>query len=313
MKRKVIQIANSTQLISLPRKWCIEHGIKKGNELEVEEQGNRIVVLTENDTDIGSVEVDITDLDRTSIVFLIRGLYKKGYDEIKLVFRNPATTHYRAKQQTKVISAIHSEVNRLTGMDIVLQKEGSCVLKAISKPTDKELDIMLRRIFILLSDAAKDFVTGAKNNDQLLLETVATEKHDTITKFISYSLRIMNKIRNEDANTHFRYHIISALDKITDLLKICSRDLLGYDKKLRDESIKVLNSILDTFELYHTMFYKFDMESARKLSENKESINNKINAIAMKLPPKEILVLCNMHQSLELFKDITECRMAMAF
>ena len=29
MKRKVIQIANSTQLISLPRKWTIKYGIKK--------------------------------------------------------------------------------------------------------------------------------------------------------------------------------------------------------------------------------------------------------------------------------------------
>ena len=30
MKRKVIQIANSTQLISLPRKWVLDHNIKKG-------------------------------------------------------------------------------------------------------------------------------------------------------------------------------------------------------------------------------------------------------------------------------------------
>ena len=35
MKRKVIQIADSTQLISLPRKWSLAHGIKKGDELEI--------------------------------------------------------------------------------------------------------------------------------------------------------------------------------------------------------------------------------------------------------------------------------------
>ena len=33
MKRKVIQIANSTQLISLPRKWSQKYGVKKGDEI----------------------------------------------------------------------------------------------------------------------------------------------------------------------------------------------------------------------------------------------------------------------------------------
>jgi len=42
MKRRVIQIADSTQLVSLSRKWAIQRGIKKGDELEVKEEGNRV-------------------------------------------------------------------------------------------------------------------------------------------------------------------------------------------------------------------------------------------------------------------------------
>ena len=41
MRRKVIQIAGSTQLISLPRKWAIRQGIEKGEELNIDEQGNK--------------------------------------------------------------------------------------------------------------------------------------------------------------------------------------------------------------------------------------------------------------------------------
>ena len=33
MKRRVIQIGNSTQLISLPRKWAQQFGVKKGDEI----------------------------------------------------------------------------------------------------------------------------------------------------------------------------------------------------------------------------------------------------------------------------------------
>ncbi|MEM2916238.1 MAG: AbrB/MazE/SpoVT family DNA-binding domain-containing protein [Candidatus Woesearchaeota archaeon] len=312
MKRKVIQIADSTQLVSLPRKWCLQHGIKKGDELEVEEDGNRLIVSTERDTELGSIEVDVTPLDRSSLIFLIRGLYKKGYDEIKLIFNKPLVKHYRLDQHVKAISAIHTEVNRLTGMEIVQEKENLCILRAISKPTDKELDSIIRRVFILLLDAAKDVVNGAKSNDQLLLETIE-EKHDTITKFISYSLRIMNKIRNENTNTHFIYHIIATLDKITDLLKNCGRDLKGYDKKLTKESVVILDMMYHSFELYKDVFYKFDLENVRQIAENKEQISARINALLSKLPPHEIMLLSDMHQSLELFRDLVESRMAMEF
>ncbi len=312
MKRKVIQIADSTQLISLPRKWCIQHGIRKGDELEVEEHGNRLMVTTEHNTELGSVEIDVSSLDRSSLIFLIRGLYKKGYDEIKLIFKNPLVSHYRLDHRVKAISAIHTEVNRLTGMEIVQEKENLCILRAISNPTDKELDNIIRRVFILLIDAAKGVADGAKSNDQLLLETIE-EKHDTITKFISYSLRIMNKIRNENINTHFLYHIIATLDKITDLLKNCGRDLKGYDKTLTKDSVIILDMMSNSFELYKNLFYKFDLETVRQMAESKERISARINSLLSKLPPHEILLLSDMHQSLELFRDLVESRMAMEF
>ena len=85
MKRKVIQIANSTQLISLPRKWSQKYGVKKGDELEVEDDGSRIIISTEKAQELGNIEVDISGADRDFLLFLIRSLYIKGYDEIKLI------------------------------------------------------------------------------------------------------------------------------------------------------------------------------------------------------------------------------------
>ena len=312
MKRRIIQIGNSTQLISLPRKWAQHLKLQKGEELEIEEQGNRLLISTEKDPDIGTVEIDITDLDRTSIIFLIRGLYKKGYDEIRLLFKKPMCFHYRVNKPTKIITAIHTETNRLTGMEIVQQKENLCILKTISKPSDKELDSIIRRIYILLNDAVGDFIAGAKVNDQIQLETIQ-EKHDTLTKFISYSLRIMNKFRTGDVNSYFLYHILATLDKITDLLKICSRDLQRYNKKLQKDSVKILDMIQDSFVKYQSLFYQFNLATARALSENKELIDRQIAKVSPKLPSEEVLMLSNMHQSLELFRDLTESRMAMAF
>ena len=98
MKRRVIQIANSTQLISLPRKWTQKYGVKKGDEMEVEEQGNKILISTEKGAELGHIEIDVTGLDRTTILYYIQTLYRTGYDEIKVNFNNPTTIHYRTNK-----------------------------------------------------------------------------------------------------------------------------------------------------------------------------------------------------------------------
>ena len=45
MKRKAIQLANQTLVISMPSKWVKEQGIKKGDEIDVEEKGKRLMIL----------------------------------------------------------------------------------------------------------------------------------------------------------------------------------------------------------------------------------------------------------------------------
>ena len=64
MKRKVIQIANSTQLISLPREWAKKYNIKKGDELEIEAKGNKLEICCEKDIELENISINISGLDR---------------------------------------------------------------------------------------------------------------------------------------------------------------------------------------------------------------------------------------------------------
>jgi bifunctional DNA-binding transcriptional regulator/antitoxin component of YhaV-PrlF toxin-antitoxin module len=75
MKRKVIQIAQSTQLISLPRKWAKKFGIKKGDELEVEEKGSSVTVSTSKDIEAEKVTIK--------------------FDETKKFLKRPLSTLYK--------------------------------------------------------------------------------------------------------------------------------------------------------------------------------------------------------------------------
>lgn len=312
MRRRVIQIAESTQLISLPRKWCLGHNLKKGDELEVEEAGARLIVSTEKDPAEESVEVNVSDLDRTSVIDIIRGLYKKGYDEIKVICEKPVTRHFRTDADVNISSVIHKEVSRCPGLEVIEQREGYCLLKVISKAEPKELDNILRRTFILISDTCKDLITAAKNNDRVLLESIE-EKHDNATRFISHCLRLINKRHNETKNTHFLYQIISMLDKIVDILKSAARDMLRYDKKIQQESYKILELIYESYEVFHELFYKFNLEKVRRMSELKEKTHRAILQSMKNIPKEEMLLLYDMHESLEIYKALKEARMSMEF
>src|SRR3989344_7038203 len=118
MKRKVIQIAGSTQLISLPRQWAQKYGVKKGDELDVEEEGSKIIVRTENEVPYNEIEIDVTNLDKSSIMHSIRGLYRCGYNTLKITFNKPLSIDYRTGETPSILSIIHEEVNRLAAVEI---------------------------------------------------------------------------------------------------------------------------------------------------------------------------------------------------
>src|SRR3989338_6119842 len=259
MRRKVIQIADSTQLISLPRKWAQRYGVKKGDELEIEEQGNSVVIKTAGSEKLDATEVDISGLDRDSLMFLLRALYIRGYDEIKMVFSKPVTEHYRLKKKINVISAIYDEVNRLSGIEVVQQKQSYCIIKDISGSSMKEFDVVLKRIFLIIADASEDMINGTKEKNYTLLES-NQEKHDTITKFVAFNLRLLNKWGYpEHKKTTALYHILFSLDSMIDIIKEISREIIDYKIVPSKSTYSFMLMTHEMVKVCCGLFYKFDL------------------------------------------------------
>lgn len=313
MKRKVIQIANSTQLISLPRKWAQDHNIKKGDELDLQVEGNNIVISTERGPQFSNIEVDITELDRTSILYCIESLYRLGYDKIKVNFNKPSTRYIRVNKEVSVLSVLHYVTSRLPGFEIIQQREKFCVINDIQEVSPKEFDSMMKRIFLLLVDAFEDLVQGIKDDNRVTIETVR-EKHDSITKFVSYLLRLINKVGHNDPKKNFViYHVLADIDKVADVLKNTSRDYIKHNLKLKQEGCKLLEKISRSFKLYNELFYKFDVPKIQEISKIKEEIDQKIRSITKVNDKNELLFLSDMKASLEILTGLTEARWALEY
>ena len=310
MKRKVIQIANSTQLISLPRKWSLQFGIKKGDELEVEEKGSQIIVSTEKGVKNKNVVLDVTDMDRSSIIFYIRSAYRKGYDEIEIHYKRPMTTHLRKDERKKISSIIYEEVYHLIGVEILKQKEDMCVIKDISNSSEKDFDIILRRIFLLLIEMGNDLLEGAKTKNDELLNTIE-DRHDNITKLVSYCLRLLNKKGYPDVTqTSILFYIISNLENITDILKWGGRDMTYFKPKFTNDAIKVMDGVIDLIRKYYKIYYKFDTKGASELYELRSSLLTKIKNHKL-FSGKELIILNNLAHINEIIVNLTETKMCM--
>lgn len=313
MKRKVIQIAGSTHLISLPKAWTEKYGVKKGDELNIEENANKLLISTENDMPLGEIEINITGLDKPSIMHVIRGLYRRGYDTIKIRFDNPLTINHRTKETPSVLSVIHEEVHRLATIEIIQQKENFCIIKEISQTSTKDFDALVRRMFILLSDASKDLANALQTNDQIMLQTIE-EKHNSIAKFANYCLRLLNKKGYTDTRkTQIIYNIIGNIDEIADVLKYTAWRAIGYKKKLTAESQEIIKNIDKSIQTYYDLFYNFEISKINQLSENREKIKSKIAIMTKSAPQQDILILVTMAYALEIILHITGARLSLEY
>ncbi|MBS3098049.1 AbrB/MazE/SpoVT family DNA-binding domain-containing protein [Candidatus Woesearchaeota archaeon] len=313
MKRKVIKQGHNTLTVTLPRKWADKFNVKGGDEIEIEERGSSLILGSEKGICLDKVEIDVTGLDRSSIMFYIRSVYRRGFDEIVIRFNEPYAYHHRVEQKKKVVSIIHQEVNRLVGVELIEQKNDFCVIKDVSGDSFKDFDTILRKVFLLISDALSDITIGAKESETVLIEEIE-EKHDTITKFISYCLRLLNKKGYVDSRkTIFLYTIIESLDMITDIVKYAARDLLAYNKKLKKETLDILDSIKTSFTTFYELFYKFDLKKFSKLNEIRDSVLKKIDVLPKKIPETELVLVTDMEHILEIIREISGTRMGLEY
>ncbi|MFH2028692.1 MAG: AbrB/MazE/SpoVT family DNA-binding domain-containing protein [Nanoarchaeota archaeon] len=314
MKRKVIQIADSTQLVSLPRKWAVRYGVKKGDELDVIEQGNRIIIGTEGKGEReDKIELNITELDKDSVIFLIRGLYVKGYDEITLTFDRPLTTHHRVDKKVRFTWVIHNEARRSTGLEIISEKTNTITLKRISQSSIKEFDGVLRRVFMLTIDAAKDLYLGCKEGDFDLVKSLE-EKHDNITRFVFYNLRLLNTMSHMNyRDTPSLFHITSSLDIVVDILRNAARDIADNKIKPSKAGIEILGQIYKSMELYYNLYYDFSFKKCEQFSEMRDKILNEIKDLRSKLTKEDIYLSTATEHCLEILRYLFSARISLQY
>ncbi|MFC1723373.1 AbrB/MazE/SpoVT family DNA-binding domain-containing protein [Nanoarchaeota archaeon] len=249
MKRKVVQIGGFTKVISLPRQWVKKQKIEKGDELEIQERGDSLLIRCDDEkSKIASIDLRNTD---RFLKRYIETYYRRGYDILYVKVPNEY-----------FISLIQKGVSsRLLGFEIVEQKEHQVTIKSISDGIEQEFKVILRRIFLMLNTMAKEGHQPMKTgNYDKLLNLIELEEINN--KFTNFCQRALNKQGHENHhNTNTLYNIVTQLEQIADayaqIFKILNEN---PKRKLKPSTMKMYSMTESLLQKFHILFYNFKVE-----------------------------------------------------
>lgn len=261
MKRKVIQMAGKTMVISLPHNWVKRFGIKKGDELDISEKNRKLEIsigkLSESKK---LLALDFSDTPDVIIKHNIAILHKLGFDELHI--------KYQTEGQLKIIEETIDFM--LLGYEVIDKSKNSCVVKSITKIDEEELTNIIRKNFFVILECSNAFLEIIKQNNYSQLSKILDyeKKNNTIT---NYSHRIINKSHEEQGGKlSYYYLILWELENVCDEFKHMANFLMKTNNKFRayKEKDKWIIQINQMIESYYKLFYKLDTTSFNDFIKN---------------------------------------------
>ena len=293
MKRKVIQIAKSTQLISLPRPWAKKFDIKKGDELDVIDNGNNLIIKTDNAFDVNKAELNIDELGPMTRR-CVSALYKKGVDELRINFNDPLN-----------VELVREAINMETpGFEIIDQKEDYCIIKNISGIKVDEFDNILRRTFLLLIRMAEESYEANKKKKFAYLKEIARLESDN-NKFTVLCRRLLNKNGHKSNLVGPLYFIIEELENIADQFNYtCKRfnEIKGKKVKISKDVLDMYKTANEQLKNLYELFYKFDKDKIIEIKKKRQKlIKKEFNLSNKKINYYDLILL---HHSITVMQKV---------
>ena len=267
MRRKVIQIANSTQLISLPRKWALEHDIKKGDELEVGVEGNKVIVTTENSLEPDAVEINPPYVKNVT-ERIITSYYRSGIKDIKI--------NLDPSSQDGFLSFINQKMDGQTiGFEIVQHEKNYFCIKDLSGTDVSGFDSALRRSFLLLTTMAEEIIVAVEKKDKEKLKNMYFSDR-SINKFTNFCARELISIGDKGLKqTAFYYHFLRSLEALADQFSLFATYYADHLEPLPKEALVLYKKLFTLLTQFQTVFFKYDQEGVNVIFTELKKIDIK--------------------------------------
>lgn len=291
MKRRIVQHGSSSLTITLPIKWVGRYNLKKGDELNVEENGSSLAITTQAEINNTKKEIFVKDEG----IFTkndLSHLYQLGYDDIEISFSDKRT-----------FEDIKSRVPECIGFEIIDQKANKVRIKSIVTTIDTEFDTLLRKSFQVTNEMAKELVDALKKEDYDALSNIRSME-SLNNRFTDVCIRILNKKGYKvQKRTMQMYEIVKNIERIADEFKYIADTLVDFKGKLSSTSLQLFSKVVEYYLDFYKMMYKFEPQIKERIFLDRKSLHNKIIAQLEKSKGKESIFL---HHQISLIQKTYE-------
>ncbi|HLD15159.1 MAG TPA: AbrB/MazE/SpoVT family DNA-binding domain-containing protein [Candidatus Nanoarchaeia archaeon] len=277
MKRKVALIGPSTLMVSLPSKFVKKFGIKKGDELDVEEKGSSLTINIDKITQGKSKNLDVHELD-VMLNRFIGACYKKGYDKITVNF----SSSNQLKSMYNVIGTTW------TGFEVVEHGKSHIVIKQVTELNKNDLASMINRSILFLISTSDEALKAIEDRNNEYLKTVIL-RDPTQNKYCDFCRRVLNKFDVEDTNA--KYYLSEQIERIGDFYRDLAKYILENRINVGHKIIELNKEVNEYLRSFYSLYNKIDTNSFETFGKDYKKISKKIDENLVKAEKKDIQIL----------------------
>lgn len=278
MKRRLVRHGQATMTVSLPAKWLKRFNLKKGDEIDIQEKENHLVLSLDEEKWKTETSLNLSSLEESSIRTMMTNAYRLGYDKIKVTFNNE-----------KAFEAIPELVEKnLLGFEIIQKGKNSCVIESVTEPAKEQFDNIFSKVFMNTEELFNILESALAGNKQRF-EDIERK----IMQYDNFCRRIIAKRRIYDNNFlqwSFHSSFVHATRELYHLLNYLSKNKIKSQK----EELDLFKKVKNMFEIIKRSYIQKDIKLLEKAHELEKEIIYKEGYATLKKSDNPVVIYCLM-------------------
>lgn len=286
--RKVQTSAAGSFILTLPKSWADEIGLKKGDRvgISIEDDGSiRVAPHGVERKKVTTMVLNLEEYQDSKLLDLsIKSCYALGSDFIKIVSKS----QIRPEKKKEIKSILPG----LVGTEIAEEFADSIILQTIVDPAKFTHEALIKRYSVLASSVLKDAIRSLRENNMVLAQD-AYERGSESAKLYRLMLRqLMLAIRNR---------VITKEIGIDDVGELLVRAVLG-----RDISRLVYHATRLARQVVELKGRKIDANIIATLAKMSEVAVDMQEKVIQSFITKEINLILQVFEKMELVREMDE-------
>ena len=275
--RKIQFTGKSSYIVSLPKGWIIDQGLKQGDQVNVSRQGSSVLeikplnISNNKNQEEAIITVSSND-DESAILRKLIALYFLHYQTIHI---KPKTDRINPAQRSSIRNAVK---NVLMGAEITSDSTEGITIQILINLVGLSVDGAFKRMLHLAKSMQEDVLIAVKEGNVELAEQVI-KSDDDVDRFGFYIIRQLTiAIENEhmleemgfsNARDCLGYRVIvKNIERLADHAERIAKDVIEFKKpvnaKTYDKLVEMSNYTLELIDNSCLAMFKKDTAEAEE-------------------------------------------------